>query len=156
MRAKRELLGLGGLEAQILDAVWRHEDATGKPATVRDIYEDLLRVRHIAYTTVMTVAVNLTKKGYLACDRSALAYTYGTIFERHEVGKQVLDTVLEQLLGGDVGIIHEFLEDLDTGTCGGCGREFVREALLYAGEDADLCPSCYASCLVGADEGGAS
>ena len=45
-------------------------------ATVRDVYEDLLAGRHIAYTTVMTMMNILETKGYLKKEKHDRAYRY--------------------------------------------------------------------------------
>ena len=52
--------GLTGQELEIMKVVWTLESAT-----VRQVYETLLKKRHIAYTTVMTMVLILESKGYL-------------------------------------------------------------------------------------------
>ena len=42
---------LGELEAEIMDRFWRW----GRPATVREVVDDINRHRSVAYTTVTTV-----------------------------------------------------------------------------------------------------
>jgi BlaI family penicillinase repressor len=49
-----------GQELKIMKVVWRLESAT-----VRQVYEELLKQRRIAYTTVMTMMNILEQKGYL-------------------------------------------------------------------------------------------
>ncbi|MEE2043395.1 BlaI/MecI/CopY family transcriptional regulator, partial [Nocardiopsis tropica] len=44
--------GLGELEAAIMDALWRSDT----PLSVRQVRENMVYDRDIAYTTVMTVA----------------------------------------------------------------------------------------------------
>jgi len=60
---------MGTLEADILAIIWECERAT-----VRDVYETLLKQRQIAYATVMTVMNSLVKKELLSQDRTGIAY----------------------------------------------------------------------------------
>jgi BlaI family transcriptional regulator, penicillinase repressor len=63
---------LGDQELQIMKVVWER-----RTATVRDVYQDLLTRRHVAYTTVMTMMNILEQKGYLkkrAGDDRAFVY----------------------------------------------------------------------------------
>ena len=54
-----------------MKVVWEHETAT-----VRDVYETLLKRRKIAYTTVMTMMRILETKKYLKRKQSDRAYVY--------------------------------------------------------------------------------
>ena len=51
---------LGDQELQIMKIVWDRGHAT-----VRDVYQDVLERRPVAYTTVMTMMNILEGKGYL-------------------------------------------------------------------------------------------
>ncbi len=51
--------------------VWEHESAT-----VRDVYETMLKRRKIAYTTVMTMMKIMENKKYLKRRQSDRAYVY--------------------------------------------------------------------------------
>jgi predicted transcriptional regulator len=62
----------GQLEAHIMDRLW----SWARPATVREVHDDLAREREIAYTTVMTVMDNLHRKGVLAREKNGRAYVY--------------------------------------------------------------------------------
>ena len=92
----RTFASLGFLEADILAIVWER-----KQATVRDVYETLLERRRIAYTTVMTVMVNLTTKGLLARDHANTAYLYTPAIAREEVIAAVIDSVIECFCCGE-------------------------------------------------------
>lgn len=63
---------LGDLEAEIMDRLWRW----GRPATVREVVDDINRARPVAYTTVMTVADILYRKGWLRREKSGRAWMY--------------------------------------------------------------------------------
>jgi len=54
-----------------MKVVWELETAT-----VRDVYEALLRRRKVAYTTVMTMMKILEDKGYLKKRQAERAYVY--------------------------------------------------------------------------------
>jgi BlaI family penicillinase repressor len=86
--------GLGPLEAEILAMVWERDPAA---ASVREIYEELLEKRRIAYTTVMTVLGNLVKKGLLARGQSGIAYLYRAALPPGQVAGEVLDSVVTVL-----------------------------------------------------------
>ena len=54
-----------------MKVVWERDSVT-----VRDVYEDLLERRKVAYTTVMTMMKILEQKKYLKKDQSDRAYVY--------------------------------------------------------------------------------
>ena len=91
--------GIGSLEADILAIVWEKERAT-----VRDVYEALLKRRPIAYTTVMTVMNNLVKKHLLTQDRTNIAYLYTPAIPGAVVAQTILDSVVNRLLGGHANV----------------------------------------------------
>jgi predicted transcriptional regulator len=69
---------LGGLEAEIMDRMW----SWGRPATVREVVDDLNRHRPVAYTTVMTVADILHTKGLLSRRKEGRAWVYEATADR--------------------------------------------------------------------------
>src|SRR2546427_11761068 len=76
-------------ELEIMKIVWQHGSAT-----VRDVYEELLKRRRIAYTTVMTMMGILEQKGRLSKNISDRAYVYSPAQPRGEVvGNMVHDFV---------------------------------------------------------------
>lgn len=72
---------LGELEMRIMEKLWQQE----KPTSVRDIHEDLLKDRTLAYTTVMTVLDRLAKKGIAHRERDGRAWLYVAGFTRAEL-----------------------------------------------------------------------
>lgn len=72
---------LGELEMQIMEILWQQD----KPVSVREIHEDLLKVRSLAYTTVMTVLDRLAKKGIAHREREGRAWLYVAGFTRAEL-----------------------------------------------------------------------
>ncbi|KQX59678.1 MULTISPECIES: BlaI/MecI/CopY family transcriptional regulator [unclassified Streptomyces] len=71
---------LGELEAEIMDRLW----AWQRPATVREIVDDINRERRVAYTTVMTVADILHRKGWLRREKAGRAWLYEPVRSREE------------------------------------------------------------------------
>ncbi|UJB46364.1 BlaI/MecI/CopY family transcriptional regulator [Streptomyces sp. A1-5] len=53
-----------------------------RPATVREVLEDLQKERPIAYTTVMTVLDNLRQKGSVRREAEGRAYRYKAVSTR--------------------------------------------------------------------------
>jgi predicted transcriptional regulator len=58
-------------ELAIMKIVWKKGQAT-----VRDVYQELLEQRQIAYTSVMTTMQILEKKGFLTKETAEKAYVY--------------------------------------------------------------------------------
>lgn len=76
-------------ELEIMKVVWERENAT-----VRDVYEQLLRHRKIAYTTVMTMMGILERKGHLKKTADGRAYVYRPAQPKAKVvGNMVQDFV---------------------------------------------------------------
>jgi BlaI family penicillinase repressor len=87
---------LGDAELEVLKALW---DAG--PGTVRQVLQHLHdRGRKVAYTTVLTVLSRLEQKGYVASDKSGLAYIYKPKVSRQKVVGSRLKAVVEQLYDG--------------------------------------------------------
>jgi predicted transcriptional regulator len=62
---------LTGQELEIMKIVWRLGDVT-----VRQVYEEILKERKIAYTTVMTMMGILEEKKFLKKTRAEKAHVY--------------------------------------------------------------------------------
>lgn len=84
---------LGPLEQDVMDVVWRLGDAT-----VRDVHDDLVGARKIAYTTVMTTMTRLAAKGLLRRDTAGLAHRYRPLVSRERYARSTLGSVLSWLL----------------------------------------------------------
>ena len=65
-----------------MKVVWRLDTAT-----VRLVYEELLKERRIAYTTVMTMMNILEQKGYLKKRQDERAYVYVAAQPQKQGGK---------------------------------------------------------------------
>lgn len=82
----------GGLEADIMELVWRRS-----PVTVGEVWQALQKERELTYTTVKTVMGRLAEKGYLKRRMEERAYSYEPTMEREEFLRGVSDEVLEGL-----------------------------------------------------------
>lgn len=81
---------LGQLEAAVMQRLWDW----GRPASVREVLEDLTKERPLAYTTVMTVLDNLHGKGLVSREKDGRAYLYSAVFTREEHTAGLLEQVL--------------------------------------------------------------
>ncbi|MFJ1751744.1 BlaI/MecI/CopY family transcriptional regulator [Kitasatospora sp. NPDC088134] len=81
---------LGDLEAEIMDRLW----TWNRPATVRELVDDLNRSRPLAYTTVMTVADILHRKGMLRREKSGRAWSYRPACTREAYSAALMRDVL--------------------------------------------------------------
>ncbi|TDD13758.1 BlaI/MecI/CopY family transcriptional regulator [Nonomuraea diastatica] len=99
--------GLGELESTIMDRIW----ARRRPATVRDVLEDLRQDRTIAYTTVMTVMDNLHTKGLLKRQSAGRAYVYEPVASKEAYTADLMRGVLA-VSGNQAATLVHFLERL--------------------------------------------
>jgi predicted transcriptional regulator len=93
MRAKSRTLTEQELE--IMKVVWEL-----RTATVRDVYETLLRRRKIAYTTVMTMMNVLEAKQYLKKRAEGRAYVYRATRPRRQVIKAMVREFVDRVFNG--------------------------------------------------------
>lgn len=75
--------------------VWRREQAT-----VRDVYEEMLENRKIAYTTVMTMMGILEEKGHLIKDQGDRAYVYRPSQPKDQVVGGMVRDFLDRVFNG--------------------------------------------------------
>jgi predicted transcriptional regulator len=100
--------GFGELEAVIMQRVWDH----GRPVTVRELFDELVLQRAIAYTTVMTTMDNLHRKGWLAREKEGKAYRYTATASREEYSARLMREALDD--GGDTqAVLSHFVAQMD-------------------------------------------
>ena len=105
MKAKSSVLTAHELE--IMHVVWRHPSVT-----VRDVYEELLKRRRIAYTTVMTMMKILETKGYLKKSQGEKAYVYRPTQPKAKVvGSMVRDFVNRVFNGSAKPLLVHVIEN---------------------------------------------
>jgi len=105
MRSKQP--GLTEHELEIMKVIWERDSAS-----VRDVYEELLKTRKIAYTTVMTVMGVLEQKGRLKKTLHGRAYVYRPSQPQSEVVTgMVRDFVSRVFNGMSKPLLVSMLED---------------------------------------------
>jgi predicted transcriptional regulator len=82
-------------ELEIMKIVWQRGTAT-----VRDVYEELLKSRKIAYTTVMTMMGILEQKGRLSKTQRDRAYVYSPTEPQGEVVGSMVHDFLKRVFDG--------------------------------------------------------
>ncbi|MFF8595540.1 BlaI/MecI/CopY family transcriptional regulator [Streptomyces sp. NPDC015220] len=98
---------LGDLEAEIMDRLWRW----CRPATVREIVDDINRTRPVAYTTVMTVADILHRKGLLRREKTGRAWLYEPRRSREEYTAGLMQDALGRT-DNRQGALQRFVEHM--------------------------------------------
>ena len=93
MKHKKDVLT--DQELEIMKIVWDRGSAT-----VRDVYEEMLKHRKIAYTTVMTMMGILEQKGRLTKSDSDRAYVYSPAQPRGEVVANMVQDFVKRVFDG--------------------------------------------------------
>ncbi|GAA1413410.1 BlaI/MecI/CopY family transcriptional regulator [Kitasatospora putterlickiae] len=96
------LRGFGDLEAEIMDRLW----SWGRPATVREVVDDLRGQRPVAYTTVNTVADILHTKGWLRREKVGRAWVYQPTCTRESYTAQLMHQALETTSDRAGALLH--------------------------------------------------
>ncbi|OFJ51182.1 CopY family transcriptional regulator [Mycolicibacterium grossiae] len=102
-----EQRGFGDLEAVVMDLVWGHDE----PVTVREVFDQLVGERPIAYTTVMSTMDNLHRKRWLDRERAGKAYRYWPTMTREERSARLMRAAFDAGGNTDVVLTH-FLEQM--------------------------------------------
>lgn len=105
-------------ELEIMKVVWELEHAT-----VREVYEMLLKHRRIAYTTVMTMMNILENKGHLKKSQDERAFVYRPAQPKQQVVR---------------GMVREFVNRVFNGSAEPLLVHLVEEEGLTAKELADI------------------
>ena len=83
-------------ELEIMKTVWE----LNRPATVRDVYEALLKQRKVAYTTVMTMMNILETKSYLKKTQQDKAYVYRPAEAKSKVVRGMVRDFVKRVFNG--------------------------------------------------------
>ncbi|GHB80505.1 BlaI/MecI/CopY family transcriptional regulator [Streptomyces umbrinus] len=98
---------LGDLEAEIMDRLWKWN----RPATVREVVNDINKQREVAYTTVMTVANILYNKGWLLRTKQGRAWLYAPVRTREAYSAALMEDALGASEDRSVALSH-FVENM--------------------------------------------
>jgi BlaI family penicillinase repressor len=82
-------------ELEIMKVVWGRGEAT-----VRDVYEDLLAARKVAYTTVMTMMNVLERKGHLRKKAVGRSFLYRPTRPQQQVVGSMVREFVKRVFGG--------------------------------------------------------
>ena len=97
-------------ELEIMKIIWNRGSST-----VREVYEDLLTRRKIAYTTVMTMMGTLEQKGHLRKSEQGRAYVYEPVEPQTKVVGSMVQEFVKRVFNGSARplLVHlvETLED---------------------------------------------
>jgi len=94
-------------ELELMKIVWRR----GR-ATVRDVYEELLANRKIAYTTVMTMMGILEQKGHLKKSADDRAYVYSPAQPQRDVVRSMVEDFVKRVFNGSAKpLLVHLIED---------------------------------------------
>lgn len=94
-------------ELEIMQIVWQ-----SPTVTVRDVYEELLKRRKVAYTTVMTMMGILEEKGFLKKKQGEKAYVYRPARPKNKVvGSMVSDFVSRVFDGSAKPLLVHLVEN---------------------------------------------
>ncbi len=106
MRTRKPILTEQELE--IMKIVWELDRAT-----VRDVYETILKQRHIAYTTVMTMLKILEGKGYLKKTQEDRAYVYRPSEPKQNVIRGMVSDFVNRVFNGSAEplLVHLVAEE---------------------------------------------
>ena len=107
MKGKKNVLT--DQELEIMKIVWQRG-----ASTVRDVYEELLKNRKIAYTTVMTMMGILEQKGRLSKTQRDRAYVYTPTEPQGEVVGSMVHDFLKRVFDGSAKpLLVHLLESKD-------------------------------------------
>ena len=82
-------------ELEIMKIVWKR----GR-STVREVYEELLKSRRIAYTTVMTMMGTLEQKNHLRKSEQGRAYVYVPTAPQSKVVRGMVEEFVKRVFNG--------------------------------------------------------
>ena len=103
------MIQMGQLEAVVMRRLWDWD----RPASVREVVDDLQRERKIAYTTVMTVLDNLHRKGLVHRQKQGRAYVYTAVMSQEDHTASMLEDVLAQTADRGAALLN-FVEQLSS------------------------------------------
>lgn len=101
---RKSITPLGETEMEILHHVWDL-----KEATVADVHDKILIQRKVAYTTVMTVMKNLTKKGFLQFRKDGVTYVYSAAEKPEHVQSNIVAKLVDKVFKGSASALIQTL-----------------------------------------------
>jgi BlaI family penicillinase repressor len=88
---------LGDLQLAIMRVLWDRE-----AATVAEVHQALHDDRGLALTTIATMLSKMEKKGVVKHQRQGRQFVYRPTVAEHEVQATMVESLTEQLFGGNI------------------------------------------------------
>jgi predicted transcriptional regulator len=85
-------------ELEILQVLWDKDEAT-----VREVHEELAKVKDIGYTTALKLLQIMYEKGLVSRDDSAKTHIYKPAVTREKTQKQLVGKMINTLFSGSPG-----------------------------------------------------
>lgn len=82
-------------ELEILRVLWSRG-----PSTVRDVYEELKRVRSVGYTTILKFLQIMAEKGLVRRNEEQRTHIYEAMAPRDSTQRQLVGDLLDRAFGG--------------------------------------------------------
>ncbi len=82
-------------ELEILQVLWQK-----KAATVREVHDELARMRDIGYTTALKLLQIMFEKGLVSRDDSSKTHIYMPAVNREKTQKQIVGKMINTLFSG--------------------------------------------------------
>lgn len=82
-------------ELEILQVLWQK-----KAATVRDVHDELAKMRDIGYTTALKLLQIMFEKGLVTRDDSSKTHIYMPAVNREKTQKQIVGKMINTLFSG--------------------------------------------------------
>jgi BlaI family transcriptional regulator, penicillinase repressor len=82
-------------ELEILQVLWQK-----KAATVRDVHDELAKMRDIGYTTALKLLQIMFEKGLVTRDDSSKTHIYMPAVNREKTQKQIVGKMIHTLFSG--------------------------------------------------------
>ena len=97
---KPRKVGLTDHELEIMKVVWERGSAT-----VREVYEEILKRRKIAYTTVLTMLRILEEKGHVGHREQGKAHRYFARVPESVARRSALAKMVDRVFGGSAELL---------------------------------------------------
>jgi predicted transcriptional regulator len=82
-------------ELEVLNVLWDRG-----PATVREVHDDLQKIKQSQYTTTLRLMQIMASKGLLSRDESDRAHVYAPTVERLQVQHEMTTRLIDRVFGG--------------------------------------------------------
>ena len=82
-------------EIEILNILWQRD-----LATVREVHEELAKVKDVGYTTTLKLMQIMHDKGLVKRDESMRTHIYQAAVNREKTQKHLLNKMIDSLFGG--------------------------------------------------------